>query len=369
MNRARSRLVLAPEVGAEAVRVAVGDLDGLVEAVDGEQRRHRAEDLLEVEVHLRRDAGQQRRLVEPAGPVDPLAPDEDGRALADGVLHVLLHVLAPGLRGQRARSGCPRPSGRRPSARAIFSANSRVNSSATSACTKNRLAAMQLCPLFWLRAVTATSAAFSRSADGMTMNGSLPPSSSTVGFSTSPAIEATDCPAGRAAGEGRGDHPVVAQHLLDGRRADQQRLEHVGREARLAEQLLDVERGLGHVAGVLEQADVARHERRGGEPHRLPQREVPRHDRQDDAERLVHDVGLGRARPPRRPCARARASRGRARRTSAGPSRTWRPRPSPRRASCPSRWSSARRRSRCRRRARPPRPAASRRAPRGSVSR
>jgi hypothetical protein len=55
---------------------------------------------------------------------------------------------------------------------------------------------MQLCPLFWLRAVTATSAAFARSADGMTMNGSLPPSSSTVFFRASPAIEATDCPAG-----------------------------------------------------------------------------------------------------------------------------------------------------------------------------
>src|SRR3712207_1694070 len=77
----------------------------------------------------------------------------------------------------------------------IFSANSRVNSSATSRCTKNRLAAMQLCPLFWLRAVTATSAALSRSAEGMTMNGSLPPSSSTVFFSASPAMAATDCPA------------------------------------------------------------------------------------------------------------------------------------------------------------------------------
>ena len=75
---------------------------------------------------------------------------------------------------------------------AIFSAKTRVNSSATSACTKNRLAAMQLCPLFWQRAVTATSAAVSRWADGMTMKGSLPPSSSTVFFSASPAIAATD---------------------------------------------------------------------------------------------------------------------------------------------------------------------------------
>ncbi len=59
----------------------------------------------------------------------------------------------------------------------------------------NRLAAMQLWPLFWQRAVTATSAARSRCAEGMTMNGSLPPSSSTVFFSASPAIAATDWPA------------------------------------------------------------------------------------------------------------------------------------------------------------------------------
>ena len=59
-----------------------------------------------------------------------------------------------------------------------------------------RLAAMQLCPLFWQRAVTATWAAWSRSADGSTTNGSLPPSSSTVFLSSSPATEATARPAG-----------------------------------------------------------------------------------------------------------------------------------------------------------------------------
>src|SRR3954468_20291103 len=128
----------------------------------------------------------------------------------------------------------------------IFSANSRVNSSATSRCTKNRLAAMQLCPLFWLRAVVATSAAVSRWAEGITMNGSEPPSSSTVFFSASPAIEATDCPAGPLpvrprAGQRGGAHPAVAQHLLDGARADQQGLEDVVGETGLAEQLLEVQ--------------------------------------------------------------------------------------------------------------------------------
>ncbi len=60
----------------------------------------------------------------------------------------------------------------------------------------NRLAAMQDWPAFCARAVTATSAARSRSAEGITTNGSLPPSSSTVFLIISPHVEATARPAG-----------------------------------------------------------------------------------------------------------------------------------------------------------------------------
>ena len=59
-----------------------------------------------------------------------------------------------------------------------------------------RLAAMQDCPLFRQRANAPTRAAAPRSADGITMNGSLPPSSSTTFLISLPAIAATDCPAG-----------------------------------------------------------------------------------------------------------------------------------------------------------------------------
>ena len=72
----------------------------------------------------------------------------------------------------------------------------RSNSSATASWTMKRLAAMQLCPLFWQRAVTPTSAARSRSAEGSTTNGSLPPSSNTVFLTSSPATRATAWPAG-----------------------------------------------------------------------------------------------------------------------------------------------------------------------------
>jgi len=51
----------------------------------------------------------------------------------------------------------------------------------------NRLAAMQLWPAFCTRASTPTLAAFSRSALGITMNGSDPPSSSTTFLMLRPA--------------------------------------------------------------------------------------------------------------------------------------------------------------------------------------
>jgi hypothetical protein len=58
-----------------------------------------------------------------------------------------------------------------------------------------RLAAMQDWPLLRLRAVTAVRAASPMLADGMTMKGSLPPSSSTTFLSALPARSATSRPA------------------------------------------------------------------------------------------------------------------------------------------------------------------------------
>lgn len=59
----------------------------------------------------------------------------------------------------------------------------------------NRFAAMQLWPVFWKRAVTATSTAFSTLASWSTMKGSEPPSSSTTGLIARPAASPTATPA------------------------------------------------------------------------------------------------------------------------------------------------------------------------------
>ena len=79
---------------------------------------------------------------------------------------------------------------------AISATNSRSNSSYTASCTMNRLAAMHDWPLLMHRATAATLAASGSFADGMTTNGSLPPSSSTTFLISLPAIEPTDWPAG-----------------------------------------------------------------------------------------------------------------------------------------------------------------------------
>ncbi len=58
-----------------------------------------------------------------------------------------------------------------------------------------RLALMQDCPLFSSREVTALPTASPRSAEGITMNASLPPSSSTLVLTVRPAVPPTCRPA------------------------------------------------------------------------------------------------------------------------------------------------------------------------------
>ena len=78
---------------------------------------------------------------------------------------------------------------------AIAATNCSMNSSARSRTTMKRLEAMQDCPLFWMRAVTASGTVASMSAELATMNGSEPPNSSTDFFRCWPAISATERPA------------------------------------------------------------------------------------------------------------------------------------------------------------------------------
>src|SRR3712207_1142058 len=90
------------------------------------------------------------------------------------------------------------------------------------------------------------------------------------------------------------------RHRLDSRivydplhlaRADQERLEGALREACAMDDVLYCQGALRHVRGVLQEDHVPGHQRRGGVPEDLPEREVPRHDGEYGAQRLVADVG------------------------------------------------------------------------------
>ena len=76
-----------------------------------------------------------------------------------------------------------------------FSISFFSNESAIASATINLFAAIQDCPLLSIRAVTAVVTAASKSALGMTMNGSLPPNSSTVFLICFPAAAAKLAPA------------------------------------------------------------------------------------------------------------------------------------------------------------------------------
>ena len=157
---------------------------------------------------------------------------------------------------------------------------------------RKRLAAMQDWPLLMQRARTAASTASARSAEGMTMKGSLPPSSRTDFLMSHPAWAAMARPADslpvRVTAATRSSARTISTWLA----SIEQRLEGAAGKAGAAHQGFDGERALGHVGGVLEQADVARHQRGREKAEDLPEGEVPGHDGEHDAERVPADVGV-----------------------------------------------------------------------------
>ena len=74
----------------------------------------------------------------------------------------------------------------------------------------NRFAAMHDCPLLTIRARMAVFTAASMSAEGMTINGSLPPSSSTLFLICFAAAEATLAPAADTLPDGFYRYPTIA---------------------------------------------------------------------------------------------------------------------------------------------------------------
>ena len=125
------------------------------------------------------------------------------------------------------------------------------------------------------------------------MKASEPPSSRTDLLEVAASGGGDGDAGGVAAGEGDGGDARVGDDGVHGGAWHEQGAEGAFGEAAGADDGLDLERAAGDVGGVLEDGGVARHEGRRGEAEDLPVGEVPRHDGEDDAERLVGDVAGG----------------------------------------------------------------------------
>ena len=105
-----------------------------------------------------------------------------------------------------------------------------------------------------------------------------------------------DAPSGAlAAGERGGGDARIVEQLAGAAALDEQGLEGAFRKSGLAEDLLDGQGALRDVGGMLEQRGVPRDQPGRGEAEHLPEREVPRHHGQHNAQWLPPGVGAFRA--------------------------------------------------------------------------
>ena len=161
-------------------------------------------------------------------------------------------------------------------------------------CANSREPAAHTWPVLKKMPRAAPAPPCSRSASGKTMTGDLPPSSSVTRFRLPAAAFRISLPTSvepvnddlvhvRMLGERRARGLAEAGHDVD----------HAVREARLpAISSPEPQRRERRLLGRLEHDRAAGRERRRHLPRRHHQREVPRHDLADDADRLAQRVGV-----------------------------------------------------------------------------
>ena len=230
-----------PEARAQAEAGAVRQLDRLVGVPRADHRRHRAEGLLVEGGHAGPDAGEHGRRVELAlrrssrwPPVRSAAPASTERrtwssrsssrsSRASGPTSVARSSGSPTFRRLHGRDELLLEAvGDR-----LVDDEALGRDAALAGVDRARPGRLRAPPR--------------RSASARTMNGSEPPSSSTVFLSCRPASAATSMPGLVAAGQGHGADRRVADQRRDPRGGDQERREDALGEAGVAEDLLDRE--------------------------------------------------------------------------------------------------------------------------------
>ena len=154
--------------------------------------------------------------------------------------------------------------------------------------TMTRLVAVQLWPVRPKPPITASFTASSRSASSSTMVGFLPPISSWTRAKCSVALRVDAGAGGVRAGEGEAaDEGARGKRRPDRGAGAGDEVEDAGRQAGVLQALDELERRERRGRRRLEDDGVAVDERRRDLPRRDGDREVPRRDDGDDAERLA----------------------------------------------------------------------------------
>src|ERR1700747_2402539 len=154
----------------------------------------------------------------------------------------------------------------------------------------NRFAAMKDWPLLMFRAATPTVAAISTSPYGMTINGSLPPNSITAFLIDAPAASPTLAPAlslpVNVTAATRSSVTICLTILDEINRV----WKTPGRKTPTQKIFLKVQSRARHVRGVFQEPNIPCHKRGCGEPKHLPERKIPRHDRQHGSDWQKADI-------------------------------------------------------------------------------
>ncbi len=108
-----------------------------------------------------------------------------------------------------------------------------------------------------------------------------------AGLELAPGCGADRAAHGDAAGEGDGGNAGIGDQSSRRVAFEREVLETALLKTGAPDKILQRRGALRHVLGVLEQPDIARHERRSGEANDLPEWIIPRHDGEHRAERLI----------------------------------------------------------------------------------
>ena len=288
MKRSRSAGVVGPGAGAEAEAAVVGEADGFVDVFHAEQRRDGAEKFFAIGGRFFRDVGENGGRVVVAGTLEGWPPVSSLRAGFDGFLHVGVERLDGVGGGERAEF---------------------------SVLVEGIADAQVLHAVDELRfelggdgfgddealggdagLAVVDDAGLHGGGDGGVEIGAghdderIAAAEFEHNFLDALGGRDSDFDAGLlAAGERGGDHARIVQDGVDLLRADEQGLKSACGESGFEENLFNCEGALRHVGGVLEQSDVAGHQRGSGEAKHLPEGEVPRHDGENGADGAIAD--------------------------------------------------------------------------------